>query len=144
MLKPVGKAIENMQILNTWLAWLLWLHNEPLFELKELPKEEKKDNNVLIITLKKLRRYRLLPFLKTSFWNIQSYNDFSQRQPVSWWLKFGMDTVLIPSQGSSMMTNTITKINWLKWKVVTTHTHTIHRHIYKISLCISDRFLLDL
>lgn len=30
-----------MQILNTWVTWLAWLQNEPLFELKELSKEEK-------------------------------------------------------------------------------------------------------
>lgn len=39
------KTTENMQILNTWVTWLAWLQNEPLFELKELSKEEKQHLN---------------------------------------------------------------------------------------------------
>lgn len=59
-----------MQILNTWVTWLAWLQNEPLFELKELSKEEKHLNckTEKKKTPKKKNHfktsYKLLPFKK--------------------------------------------------------------------------------
>lgn len=62
------ETTENMQILNMWPMWYVWLQNEPLFELKELSKEEGKQYlNGKTGRKKALKTsHRLLPFFRTS------------------------------------------------------------------------------
>lgn len=72
-----------MQILNTWVTWLAWLQNEPLFELKELSKEEKQHLNCKTEKKKKKTLLKHLinyfPLKKTSFRNSHPYHDSLQR-----------------------------------------------------------------